>query len=265
MNSKGKAPSPSRQAIKVKNRKKRIKKSIAFLFWLIVLSVLGYGLFRQIDSHIANSRQIVTAQQSSAPVDMDTSTVSVESAKDKGAWNLILVNREHPIPQGYEMELIELSNGQSIDSRIYPALQRMFDDMRADGVYPIVASGYRTAQEQQRLMDEKIADYEEDGYSPQDAKSKAEEWVAVVGTSEHQLGLAADINADGVHSAGNEVYEWLDQNAHRYGFIKRYPEDKSEITGTIHEPWHYRYVGVEAATEIYRQGLCLEEYIKTLE
>ena len=138
----------------------------------------------------------------------------------------------------------------------------MFDNARNDNVYPIVASGYRTTEKQQSLMDEKISDYENEGYSADKAKEKAEAWVAIPGTSEHQLGLSVDINADGVHSTGNEVYEWLDKNAYKYGFIHRYPSDKTEITGVINEPWHYRYVGIEAAQEIKEQGVCLEEYLK---
>ena len=76
-----------------------------------------------------------------------------------------------------------------------------------------------------------------------------------------QTGLAVDINADGVNSSGQQVYAWLADNAWKYGFILRYPEDKTEITKTDYEPWHYRYVGKEAAKEIYESGLCLEEYI----
>lgn len=266
MNPKTQSLPSGRLPQKRRKQKKRGRKWTAVLFWIIVLAVLGYGLFRQIDGAKPDFRQMATAGNTGGTSsDEGVSAVFGESAKDKTAWNLILVNREHPIPGGYDVELTKLSNGQSVDARIYPALQQMFDDARADGIYPIVVSGYRTEKEQKQLMREKIADYEEEGYSPDEAKAKAQEWVAVPGTSEHQLGLCADINADGIHSAGNEVYEWLEKNAHRYGFIKRYPADKSEITGTIHEPWHYRYVGAEAAAEIYRQGLCLEEYIETLE
>ena len=177
-------------------------------------------------------------------------------------WCLILVNKEHCIPDDYEVELVELSNGQCVDRRIYPALQEMFDTARSEGIYPVVASGYRTAKKQQSLMDEKIAAYLVEGYSLQEAKEKAEIWVAAVGTSEHQLGISVDINADGVHSVGSEVYDWLDENSYRFGFIKRYPEDKIEITGIRNEPWHYRYVGKAAAAEIYRSGVCLEEYLE---
>lgn len=180
-------------------------------------------------------------------------------------WKRILVNRDNPLPYDWNIETVELSNGELVDARIYPDLQKMFDDMRADGVYPEVVSGYRTSEKQQQLMDEKIQEYSVSGYSPDEAKQKAEEWVAIPGTSEHQLGIAVDINADGVNSFGYEVYDWLDQNAYKYGFIKRYPEDKTEITGIINEPWHYRYVGYNAALEMTERNLCLEEYLEVIE
>ncbi len=176
-------------------------------------------------------------------------------------WLLLLVNRDHPLPDGYQVELTQLDNGKSVDSRIYPALQQMFDDARASGIYPIVASGYRTAEDQQRIMNEKIQEFVNQGYSQDEAEQEALNWVAVPGTSEHQLGSAVDINADGIHSYGDQVYEWLNENGWRYGFIQRYPLDKTEITGISYEPWHYRYVGEQAAKEIYDQGLCLEEYL----
>ena len=174
---------------------------------------------------------------------------------------LMLVNSTHALPEGYTVELTELSNGQSVATLIYPALQQMFDDARAQGIYPIVASGYRTPEKQQSLMDEKIQSLTEEGYSQEEAAAEALRWVNQVGYSEHQSGLAVDINADGIHSAGYEVYDWLAQNAWRYGFILRYPEDKTEVTGTGYEPWHYRYVGVENAQAITESGLCLEEYL----
>ena len=177
-------------------------------------------------------------------------------------WSLILVNRDNPLQEKYSVETTTLNNGEQVDTRIYPALQKMFDDMRADGIYPVVASGYRTEEDQQRIMEEKIQAYCAEGYSEKEAKKKAEEWVALPGTSEHQTGLAVDINADGIHSAGYEVYDWLLLHAHEYGFVKRYPEDKISITGISNEPWHYRYVGESAAKEMVEQNLCLEEYLK---
>ncbi|MGM9567112.1 MAG: D-alanyl-D-alanine carboxypeptidase family protein [Clostridia bacterium] len=190
-----------------------------------------------------------------------------ESAGDPGAWNLILVNGEHPVPWGYgnRQEFTELKNGEFVDSRIYPSLQRMFDDARSAGVYPVVASGYRSREQQARLLEEKTAAYLGEGRGKEDARRLALTYCARPGTSEHELGLAVDINADPQYSSGGEVYDWLARNARRYGFIRRYPENKKAWTGIADEPWHYRYVGKEAAEIIENNGLCLEEYLEQIE
>lgn len=109
------------------------------------------------------------------------------------------------------------------------------------------------------MYDEKIQEYRAQGYSAEEAVRQAQRWVAVPGTSEHQLGIAVDING-----AVWEVYPWLQANSYKYGFIFRYPGEKTSLTGTAEEVWHYRYVGVEAAAQIYERGLCLEEYLETL-
>lgn len=175
-------------------------------------------------------------------------------------WNLMVVNRWNELPEDYEVELVELFNGKEVDERIYPYLQEMFDAAREEGIYPIVREGYRTEAEQQVMFDEKVQAYRSEGYSRARAERTAKEWVALPGTSEHQLGIAVDINADKEKCSNEEVYAWLAENAHKYGFILRYPQGKVSITGISYEPWHYRYVGAEAAKEIYEQGICLEEY-----
>lgn len=177
-------------------------------------------------------------------------------------WKLILVNRWNPIPENYEITFTELQNDHRVDSRIYPELQAMFDDARAQGILPMISSSYRTTEMQQQLMDEKIAEYQGQGYGCEDARALAEQWVAIPGTSEHQIGIAVDITtADWQRQDASIVWDWLNNNCYKYGFILRYPEDKTEITGVMGEPWHYRYVGKEAAREIYEMGVCLEEYL----
>ena len=182
-------------------------------------------------------------------------------------WNLILVNSEYRIPDNYqnEIKLTTLSNGKQVDSRIYPELQTMFNDARAAGLQLFVREGYRTRDEQQQLLDEKISAYQSEGYSETEAEKLAKEWVALPGTSEHEIGLAVDINADTSVSAADAVYAWLEDNSYKYGFIKRYPSNKTDITGVSNEPWHYRYVGKKAAKEIYEKGLCLEEYLRQID
>ena len=187
-----------------------------------------------------------------------------KTASLENGWNLILVNRDNYIPDNYEFELTELANGEKVDSRIYPSLQDMFDDARAKGLHLFVAAGYRTEEKQRQLLEEKTEAYVNEGHSRSKARELAEEWVAVPGTSEHQIGIAVDINADTRYSSRDSVYGWLEKNSWKYGFIRRYPPDKTEITGVINEPWHFRYVGKEAAQEIYSQGICLEEYIEML-
>ena len=199
------------------------------------------------------------------PTLLDTIEIGRKTASTEHGWNLILVNEDYYIPDNYEVELTELSNGKKVDSRIYPYLQSMFDDARANGLALFVREGYRTAEEQQQIMDERVAEYQGEGYSKSEAKKLARDYVAVPDTSEHQLGLSVDINADTTKCSSDAVYDWLAENAWRYGFINRYPADKVDITGISNEPWHYRYVGKEAAQEIQSQGICLEEYIEQLE
>lgn len=183
-------------------------------------------------------------------------------ANTSGEWNLILVNRSHYIPNNYQVELTELSNGKKVDSRIYPKLQQMFDDARSEGLSLFVREGYRTTKEQQQIMQDKIKEYENQGYSKNKARKMAEEYVATPGTSEHQLGLSVDINADTTKCSSDKVYQWLDENAYKYGFVKRYATDKVTITGISNEPWHYRYVGDETAKVMKEENLCLEEYLQ---
>lgn len=178
--------------------------------------------------------------------------------------NLILVNADNPIPDDYKTELTLLSNGIYVASEIYSDLQMMFDDMRSQNIYPVVGEGYRTYEQQKKLMEDKILSFQNIGYSYEQAVTEAEKWVALPGTSEHELGLAVDINADYTLSSNETVYQWLADYAHCYGFILRYPADKVNITGIDYEPWHYRWVGRETAQEIYDSGLCLEEYLETI-
>lgn len=182
-------------------------------------------------------------------------------------WKLLLVNGTHPLPEGFQVpELTQLKNGHSIDSRAYPALQAMLDDARAAGLSPLICSSYRTQEKQQALFDRELQNWLSRGYSQEEAQRQAAQWVAPPGTSEHQSGLAVDI-VDTAYQVLDErqeetqVQKWLMTHCAEYGFILRYPTDKSAVTGIGYEPWHYRYVGVEAAQEIMTQGLCLEEYI----
>lgn len=185
-------------------------------------------------------------------------------------WQLILVNPSHTLEAGYSIQLVELVNGQSVDERCYPDLQAMMDDCRAAGLSPYICSSYRTWEKQNRLFEENVRTLMAQGYSEEGARTETAKNIAIPGTSEHQLGLAVDIvdkNYQVLDEAQEDtaVQKWLMENSWRYGFILRYPTDKSDITGIVYEPWHYRYVGKEAAEAIYNEGICLEEYLEKQE
>ena len=200
--------------------------------------------------------EITTAAQDTAAPETQASAYAPQPSADP---LLTLVNRTHAVPEGWTVSRVELRGGQSVDERIYPNLQAMFDTMRAQGLSPFVREGYRTHEYQVMVMQNRINTYLSQGYSESEAKRLAEQYVAVPGTSEHELGLAVDINS----SDGNgwPVYNWLAQHAHEYGFILRYPDGKNSITGINYEPWHYRYVGKDNAAAIHASGLTLEEYL----
>lgn len=179
---------------------------------------------------------------------------------------LTLVNAEHPMPSEWQCELVQLNNGQNIDSRAYEDLQQMMDTARAEGYDPYICSSWRSHETQVRLFEEEIQSYKKQGYSEREAEVQAAQWVAVPGTSEHELGLALDIvsveNQRLEESQENTpTQQWLMEHCYEYGFILRYPKDKEDITGIGYEPWHYRYVGQEHARVIHESGVCLEEYV----
>ena len=211
------------------------------------------------DSDVPQSAE---ASSDTAADTSDQTSGSTDNTAASSDWRLLLVNSTHPIADDYSIDLTELRNGESVDSRILSDLQEMFDAARSDDIYPIVSSAYRTKDEQQALMDDTIQNYEDEGYSEDEAKSKAEEEIAAPGTSEHETGLAIDISGDDDYDQDTDsVLEWMNDNAYKYGFILRYPSGKESVTGVAAEDNHYRYVGKEAAEAIHDQGICLEEYL----
>lgn len=242
-------------------RKRRVYK-IFISFLLAVVTVMALSFFFRQD----NSKENIIADPADGQLNTATGRHKAESAtgsedlaSEDADWNLTLVNRWNPLPENYDIDLVEVPGGEKVDKRIYEPLMEMLEAAKEGNwnQLPVIVSGYRTQEKQQELYDEKIAEYRKQGYSKDEAVKQAEQWVAVPGCSEHQLGIAVDING-----ATYDLYFWLQENSYKYGFIFRYPGGRTNITGTAEEVWHYRYVGVEAATEIYKQGLCLEEYLE---
>ena len=179
---------------------------------------------------------------------------------------LTLVNPWNTIPEDWTVELINIGNGHKVDKTCYDDLMAMLEACRADGLSPQVRSSYRTQKTQEQLYANKVRQWKSYGLEEEAARKKAATIVAIPGTSEHQLGWAVDI-VDESYQVLNErqaetpAQQWLMAHSWEYGFLLRYPTDKSEVTGIIYEPWHYRYVGRDNAKKIFASGLCLEEYL----
>lgn len=188
------------------------------------------------------------------------------SISGEDLWCLILTNAEYPVPENYTVELKTVpGTEQTVDARIYDPLMSMLEAMRTEGLSPVVCSGYRTLDKQEKLFNRKVQSYVRRGSSKAEAYELARRTISIPGSGEHCLGLAVDFFTKSYHKLEREFEDtpegiWLMAHAQEYGFILRYPDGREDITGIEYEPWHYRYVGVEAARYIMEHNLTLEEF-----
>ena len=210
----------------------------------------------------------VSSEQPSTPSYPETGPNGLDANYTK----LLLVNGENPLPEDYDYEgnlttiPDEYINGslKQIDKDVWPYMKAMIDAAWADGVKLYVWSPYRSYATQDMLFKRQIDRQIAKGVPEDKAEEAAATVVARPGTSEHHTGLAADFNMADDRFETTEMYAWMQQHAADYGFIMRYSGEKQEITGVIHESWHYRFVGINAAKEINRLDMCLEEYVEYL-
>ena len=189
----------------------------------------------------------------------------VEDEFDADDWRLILINKQHPIPEDYQFTLGYLTGSYQCDERIIDDLLLMLKAAKEDGISLRVCSPYRDSERQESLFDRKINKYMSNGYTYIDAYKLSSQAVTVPGSSEHQVGLAIDFISD-TYTTLDEGFEltdtgkWLKKHCADYGFALRYPKGKEYITSIEYEPWHFRYVGREAASIMMSEELCLEEF-----
>ncbi|MDF2649060.1 MAG: D-Ala-D-Ala carboxypeptidase VanY, partial [Paenibacillus sp.] len=230
-----------------------------WVFWLVILVLLGYGaaqhklkVVNDTPPEENNQAQEVTLQMNELKV--------IKDQIYKG--NLLLVNKDHPVPPGgEESEAVnlfqhkELLNGFIVldkTIRLSPSLVQKFSTMigaaEKDGVSRfLISSGYRDNKEQNKLYQQMGADY-----------------ALPAGYSEHNLGLSLDIGSTQAEMSQASEGKWLKKNAWRFGFIVRYPADKTAITGIQSEPWHFRYVGLPHSAIMQEKNFVLEEYLDFL-
>lgn len=262
-------------------QRRRSKAPLFIALFLLLAVVAGGTVFfvtrcQRNDAASPATQEVAqnTTQQEGQSTPASTTSTSNDSDKDASeetkkanakadSWELTLVNKTHPLPEDWEVDLAEVSDGKYVDARIAEQFEQMLQDCRDAGYDDVfVNQAYRTHETQQEIWDSFYNQYLEEGYSEEEAEELTGESVAVPGTSEHELGLAADICSINFDEEYNgPIQTWLRENGHKYGFIQRYPEGKEDITGTKNENWHFRYVGVEAATEMYESGQVMEEYL----
>lgn len=184
---------------------------------------------------------------------------------DSSDWRLVLINKQHPISEDYSFKLGTIKDGMMCDERIISDLLAMMQAARKDGINLIIRSPYRTDSRQEYNFNSRIKRYMGQGYSYMEAYKLTSQVITVPGASEHQVGLALDIVCDSYDSltAGfgdTKAGQWLAEHSCEYGFALRYPSGKEYITSIEYEPWHFRYVGREAATIMHDEDICLEEF-----
>lgn len=260
-----------------RRRRRRQNRRIAAVLALVLLAVIVWLIVRV--ASCAGSRP-GGGDTSAAPTtaSADPTRPTEPSAQytadghylqpEGGEWQLILVNGWNPMTEAEAnaIPLAAYNASWDFDERALPALNQMLDAANAAGCRLWGQSLFRPYSLQAALYEDQVNEFLAEGYDRPEAETQAATIVARPGCSEHNTGLAVDFECADFADLDEGfkdtfAYEWLQAHCAEYGFILRFPKEKEDITGVIYEPWHYRYVGVPAATEIMSRGLCLEEYL----
>ncbi len=219
----------------------------------------------QTDNTTIASTAALSSESNTSYGVFNPSVVTVSSKN----WELTLVNTQYRLPANYAPPKLTsvVLDGKKLDSRVATHYMDMYNAAKKENLNLKPYSGYRSYAKQKSNYENKIDYYVNQGYNEKDAAVKAAMWIMPPGSSEHNLGFAMDIVSAEEKFKLTDEFTWLRENAYKYGFIMRYAEEKTDITGVSYEPWHWRYVGVKAATELYKMrnenGVepCLEEYL----
>lgn len=246
-------------------RQKIVTLTVSVLVFFGVLALLIWGISGRREERTAVSAAMVTPTPAAAAEEPEEPALPAPPEVDLSSWALRLVRRDSPLPSDYVPELTEIENGQSFDARASVYLTKLIADAREAGFSVYVCSCYRAYDTQSMLYWNHVNDYMAQGMTQEQAEAATALAVNYPGGSEHQLGLAADLLETPdqdmePYIGGSGLMLWLEKNCADYGFIIRYPDGKTDITGVEYEPWHLRYVG-SCAGYIMQYGLCLEEFL----
>lgn len=249
----------------------------AVIIGLIGLSIGGMTAKKEAEQAAEEAARIAAemeAEQAAAQQAVEAApaeqTLPTPPDVDVEDWSLRLVRYENQLGENFEPELADIENDQQFDARAAAHLKALIQAARDAGYTVYFCSGYRDYETQSIIYWNHINDFMEAGMTADEAHAETRLSVNYPGASEHQLGLAADIleyKDQEMESwiGGSGLMLWLEENCADYGFVIRYPEDKTDITGISYEPWHLRYVGGEAARYMMDNGLCLEEFLALYE
>lgn len=286
------APHPHRRRLtRAEVRRRRRNRAIRRVAGLTVMLCVAVGGV----SFLLTRRAVVPSASAASSISMPAQSIAdptVSSAENTAAPAnalgltadearamladplMVLVNHTSKMPDDYTFDTKECGSATAVNKTLQTVACDAFLEMQkaaaADGVTVWMQSGYRSVKYQTSLYERKTKYYLDKGCDNATAREKAAAVVNPPGYSEHNCGLAADLNSP-EHTGLDEGFEktaafrWLCEHAGDYGFILRYPRDAEDKTEIIYEPWHWRYVGVENAAKINASGLCFEEYIETLQ
>ena len=295
------SPTPNhRRLTRAEVRRRRRNRALrriagAVLVVCVTVGAVSFALTRRNAVPSASAASASFSASSAAPVESSSaasfSTVSSSDVENSAPANalgltaaeaqaiqndplMILVNHTNQMPESYTFDTKECGSSTAVNKTLqtvacdaFLALQKA---AAADGVTVWMQSGYRSVAYQTKLYERKTQYYRDKGYDEATAREKAAAIVNPPGYSEHNCGLAADLNSP-EHTGLDEGFEntaafrWLCVHAGEYGFILRYPKGAEDQTEITYEPWHWRYVGVENAARINASGLCFEDYIAAVQ
>lgn len=207
--------------------------------------------------------QETESETESMPLPTQWDTYSAADNLLSERWSITLVNQRFSLNEKYSPTLSPVIDGSSIsvDSRVAEAYKLMYADALSADIVLNPVTGYSSYHRQLEAYNDKVSGFMSQGMTADEAEAEAAKRVGKAGCNESASGLSVGIGSVSNGFSTSEKYRWLLANAHNYGFVLRYPQDKTGITGMTFQPWLWRYVGVEVAKEMKEKNLCLEEYL----
>lgn len=242
-------------------------KLLKYLLLLTIILFLGVYMLTTFGRKPADTDDNSAAASETVSGSAEETTAETEAPVNiDNEWAYFVVNSDNPLPETYKVETTVVYGEKEMDYRAAQYMLKMLEDAKKDGIELVVMSAYRSREYQQGIFNTDMQRYIDQGHTKDEAYNITAQNIAVPGQSEHETGLAADIKTTTWQGEITEEFEntpefdWLNENAWKYGYILRYPKDKQDITKITYEPWHYRFVGLYYAEKIRESGLCLEEY-----